>query len=44
MHIDDIIQALLPQGITEDEIRYSVDQLIQNMTIYESNPNMYNLQ
>ena len=44
MHINDIVQALVPHGVREDDVRYNVEQMVQNMAIYESNPNMFSLQ
>ena len=40
MLLDDIERALEPQGISKDEVRFHVDQMVQGMTIFESNPNM----
>ena len=43
MHIDDIVKTLVQQGLSEDAIRYNVEQMVQNMVIYECNPGMYTL-
>ena len=44
MLLDDIERVLEPQGISKDEVRFHVDQMVQGMTIFESNPNMFSVQ
>lgn len=44
MYMADIVNSLSAQGLREDEICYNVEQMIQSMAIYESNPGMYSVQ
>ena len=44
MYMADIVNSLAVQGLREDEICYNVEQMIQSMAIYESNPGMYSVQ
>lgn len=44
MLLDDIERALVSQGVSKEEVRFHVDQMVQGMTIFESNPNMFSVQ
>ena len=44
MLVEDIEKTLAAQGVSREEVRFHVDQMVQNMVIYESNPGMYTIQ
>ena len=44
MLVEDIEKTLAAQGVSREEVRFHVDQMVQNMAIYESNPGMYTIQ
>ena len=44
MLVEDIEKTLATQGVSREEVRFHVDQMVQNMAIYESNPGMYTIQ
>lgn len=54
MQLADIVTSLKMQGVSEDEVRwawrwwmrarFTIEQMVSNMTIYEVNPEMYTVQ
>ena len=54
MQLADIVNSLKMQGVSEDEVRwawrwwmrarFTIEQMVSNMTIYEVNPEMYTVQ
>lgn len=54
MQLTDIVNSLKTQGVNEDEVRwawewqvrsrFTIEQMVSNMTIYEVNPEMYTVQ
>ncbi|KAK8818210.1 hypothetical protein WA556_006031 [Blastocystis sp. ATCC 50177/Nand II] len=44
VQLADIVNSLKMQGVGEDEVRFTIEQMVSNMTIYEVNPEMYTVQ